>query len=71
MVAPLGTPAPDIQKINEALNKVLAEPDLAKQLVDRGAYVDAMTPPEVNAFINAQQAQWKPVLQAFEASINK
>jgi tripartite-type tricarboxylate transporter receptor subunit TctC len=53
------------------LKKVLAEPDLAKQLADRGAYVDAMTPHEVNAFINAQQAQWKPVLQAFEASINK
>jgi tripartite-type tricarboxylate transporter receptor subunit TctC len=71
MVAPLGTPAPDIQKINEALKKVLAEHDFAKQLADRGAYADAMTPPEVNAFINAQQAQWKPVLQAFEASVNK
>jgi hypothetical protein len=34
-------------------------------------HVDPMTPPEVNAFINAQQVQWKPVLQAFEASINK
>jgi tripartite-type tricarboxylate transporter receptor subunit TctC len=71
IVAPLGTPAPDIQKINEALKKVLAEPDLAKQLADRGAYVDAMSPPEVNAFINAQQVQWKPVLQSFEASISK
>jgi tripartite-type tricarboxylate transporter receptor subunit TctC len=71
MVAPLGTPAPDIQKINEALKKVLAEPDLGRQFADRGAYVDPMTPAEVNAFIDAQQAQWKPVLQAFEASIRK
>jgi tripartite-type tricarboxylate transporter receptor subunit TctC len=71
VVAPLGTPAPDIQKVNEALTKVLAEPDLAKQLAVRGAYVDAMTPAEVDAFIKAQQAQWKPVLQAFEASVNK
>jgi tripartite-type tricarboxylate transporter receptor subunit TctC len=71
MVAPLGTPAPDIHKVNEALKTVLAEPDLAKQLAVRGAYVDAMTPSEVDAFIKAQQAQWKPVLQAFEASVNK
>ena len=53
------------------MKKVLAEPDLAKQLAMRGAYVDAMTPSEVNEFINAQQAQWKPVLEAFEASVNK
>jgi tripartite-type tricarboxylate transporter receptor subunit TctC len=71
IVAPLGTPAADIAKVNEALKTVLAEPDLAKQLGQRGAYVDAMTPAEVTEFINAQQAQWKPVLQAFEASVNK
>jgi tripartite-type tricarboxylate transporter receptor subunit TctC len=71
MVAPLGTPAADIAKINDALKTVLAESDLAKQLALRGAYVDAMTPPEVSAYINAQQTQWKPVLQAFEASVNK
>lgn len=71
IVAPLGTPANVISKFNEALNKVLSEPDLAKQLALRGAYVDPMSPPEVNAFINAQQAQWRPVLEAFEASIKK
>jgi tripartite-type tricarboxylate transporter receptor subunit TctC len=71
LVAPHGTPAADIGKVNDGLKKVLAEPDLAKQLAERGAYVDAMTPPEVTAFINAQQTQWKPVLQAFEASVNK
>lgn len=71
IVAPLGTPAPAIQKVNEGLQTALSEPDLDKQLALRGAYVDAMSPSEVNAYINAQQAQWKPVLQAFEASVNK
>ena len=71
IVAPLGTPAADIARLNEALKTTLAEPDLAKQLAQRGAYVDAMTPSEVNAYVNAQQAQWKPVLEAFEASVNK
>ncbi len=71
IVAPRGTPPAAIAKINEVLKKVLAEPDLAKQLADRGAYVDAMTPQETTDFINAQQAQWKPVLEAFEATVNK
>ncbi len=70
-VAPLGTPANAIRGFNESLNKVLSEPDLAKQLALRGAYLDPMTPPEVNVFVNTQQAQWRPVLQAFEESSKK
>ncbi len=71
MVAPLGTPAPAVQKINASLKTALSEADLAKQLAARGSYVDPMSPSEVNAFIDAQQAQWRPVLEAFEASIKK
>jgi tripartite-type tricarboxylate transporter receptor subunit TctC len=71
IVAPLGTPASAIQKINEGLRQVLAEPELAKQLAVRGAYVDPMSPAEVNRFINAQQEQWRPVLEAFAASVKK
>jgi tripartite-type tricarboxylate transporter receptor subunit TctC len=71
IVAPLGTPATAIQKFNGALNKVLGQQDLAKQLAVRGAYVAPMSPADTNAFVNAQQAQWRPVLQAFEASVKK
>jgi len=71
IVAPLGTPAAAIQKFNGALNKVLGDRDLAKQLAVRGAYVSPMSPAESNAFVNAQQAQWRPVLEAFEASTKK
>jgi len=71
IVAPLRTPAAPIQKVNEALLKVLSQGDLAKQLALRGGYLAPMSPPEVIAFVNAQQAQWGPVLEAFEASISK
>ncbi len=71
IVAPLGTPAAAIQKVNDTLRKVLAEPELAKQLALRGAYVDPMSPSEVNAFINTQQAQWRPIIETFTASVKK
>jgi tripartite-type tricarboxylate transporter receptor subunit TctC len=71
VVAPLGTPAPAIATFNAALNKVLAQPDLANQLVTRGAFVKPLSPAQTNAFVNAQQTQWKPVLEAFAASVNK
>ena len=69
VVAPLGTPAAAIQKVNAGLQKVLGEPDIANPLAQRGAFVSPMSPSEVNAFINAQQAQWRPVLEAFTASV--
>jgi tripartite-type tricarboxylate transporter receptor subunit TctC len=71
IVAPLKTPTPAIEKFNGALNKVLAQPDLAKQLAARGAYVNPLSPADTNAFVNAQQAQWKPVLDAFAAESSK
>jgi tripartite-type tricarboxylate transporter receptor subunit TctC len=71
IVAPLGTPAPAIQTFNAALNKVLAQSNLAKELATRGAYVKPLSPAQTNAFVNAQQAQWKPVLEAFAASVSK
>jgi tripartite-type tricarboxylate transporter receptor subunit TctC len=69
IVAPLGTPAVAIQKVNAGLQKVLGEPDIANPLAQRGAFVSPMSPSEVNAFINAQQAQWRPVLEAFTATV--
>ena len=69
IVAPLGTPEPAIAKFNAALNEVLAQADLAAPLAQRGAFVNPLSPAETNAFVNAQQAQWKPVLEAFAASI--
>jgi tripartite-type tricarboxylate transporter receptor subunit TctC len=71
IVAPLGTPAPATQTFNAALNKVLAQPDLAKELATRGAYVKPLSTAETNAFVDAQQAQWKPVLEAFAATVTK
>jgi len=71
IVAPLGTPAPAIQKVNAGLKTVLSDADLAKQLATRGAYVAPMSPSEVNTFINTQQEEWRPVLEAFEASVKK
>ena len=71
IVAPLKTPTAAIEKFNGALNKVLAQADLTKQLASRGAYVNPLSPADTNAFVNAQQAQWKPVLDAFAAESNK
>ena len=71
LVAPRGTSAPAIEKVNDGLKKVLSQADLAEQLASRGSYVAPMSPSEVGTFINAQQEQWRPILEAFDATVSK
>jgi tripartite-type tricarboxylate transporter receptor subunit TctC len=64
VVAPVGTPAPVIGKINAAMNKVLADADLKKRLAATGSYTrPAMTPDEVQKFVDKQQQTWQPILE--------
>lgn len=67
IVAPLGTPEAIVNKVSGDLRKVLGDPEIKKQLAIRGSYANPMSPAELTAFINAQQTQWRPVLEAFAA----
>jgi tripartite-type tricarboxylate transporter receptor subunit TctC len=63
LVAPLGTPAPIIDKIEADLAKVVDDPDFQKRLANVGSYSYAMNAKEALAFVQQQQATWLPVLQ--------
>jgi tripartite-type tricarboxylate transporter receptor subunit TctC len=63
LVAPLGTPAPIISKVSEDLSKVVADPNFKRLLANVGSYSRAMTPEQVLAFVQKEQATWLPLLQ--------
>lgn len=63
LVAPLGTPEPIIRKISEDLRTVVEDPELKKTIAVRGSYTRAMSPAETIAFVVAEQAKWKPVME--------
>ncbi len=63
VAAPVGTPAPIINKASADLAKVLNEPDVRKRLLATGSYAHAMTPDQTLAFVGEQQETWLPVLQ--------
>jgi len=63
LVAPIGTPAPIINKVSADLSKVVSDADIKKRLAATGSYSRAMTPEEVFAFVAKQQETWLPVLQ--------
>lgn len=63
MLAPAATPAPIVAKLNAALVKVLAQPDVKKKINDQGAEAYSETPAEFAAFIQKESVKWGKVVR--------
>ena len=63
VVAPGGTPAPVVQRLNTALAKILEMPDVRKSLTDQGADVQSGTPEDFDAFMRDESARWSTVVK--------
>jgi tripartite-type tricarboxylate transporter receptor subunit TctC len=68
LVAPVGTPAPIVDKVSDALRKVVGEAEVQGKLAVTGSYARPMTPAQVMAFIQADQQMWKPILEKIAAT---
>ena len=63
LVAPIGTPAPIIDKVSADLSKAVGNADFKKRLATIGSYSHTMTPEEVLVFVAKEQQTWLPVVQ--------
>jgi len=61
--APAKTPRAVVDKLNKALNEVLADKDIVKRMEDHGADVETSTPEELGALVKAELVKWKKVVQ--------
>ena len=68
LMAPAGTPAPIVDKINAAVNKALAKPDVQKRLADLGADIQRLSPAEFGAFVKKEVDTWGPVVKSSGAT---
>ncbi|OZI61943.1 Bug family tripartite tricarboxylate transporter substrate binding protein [Bordetella genomosp. 11] len=64
LVAPAGTPAPIVDKINAALQKVLDRPDVQKTFAGMGQDVVKDTPEQFAAMLKAETEKWQQVIKA-------
>ncbi|MDB5858158.1 MAG: transporter substrate-binding protein [Ramlibacter sp.] len=64
LVAPAGTPAARIQKLNAELNRVLATPAVAQQLAGEGALPTPGTPQAFRGLIARELPRWGAVVKA-------
>jgi tripartite-type tricarboxylate transporter receptor subunit TctC len=63
MGAPKGTPKDIIEKLNSAINAVLAEPDMRQRLVELGGEPLIQPPEAFGDMIKAETEKWKKVVE--------
>jgi tripartite-type tricarboxylate transporter receptor subunit TctC len=68
MFAPAATPAPVVAKLNAALVKVLADPEVKKKLAEQGAEPYSEKPEQFAEFIRKETAKWSKVVKDSGAS---
>ena len=64
LMAPRGTPAPIVAKLNAEVNAILATPEARAQFAAQGAEVIGGTPQQFDAFIKAELKRWPEVVKA-------
>lgn len=63
--APAGTPAPVIQQVNAAVNRVMAMESVKQRLTEMTMDTRSDTTPETaKAFLDAEMAKWEPLVRA-------
>jgi tripartite-type tricarboxylate transporter receptor subunit TctC len=63
LVAPHGTPAAIVQRINADLRTALSRPALLKKFHDLGNYTRSMTPNELADFVRSESDKWRPIVR--------
>lgn len=66
---PAGTPPEVIAKLNAAFNKVLADPDVRKHLIDNGYEIIGGEPVKFSSFVADELKKWKPVVKKAKVQI--
>jgi len=64
VLAPAGTPAPIVAKINADVNKWLQSPEAREQMLAQGANAAGGTPEQFAAHIRAETEKWAKVVKA-------
>jgi putative tricarboxylic transport membrane protein len=62
LVAPAGTPAPIVAKLEKTLADVLAMPEVRKRLIDMGAVVTPLPSRQFGDYIRSEITKWADVI---------
>ncbi len=63
LFAPPKTPRAVVEKLNKALNQVLADKEIERRIEEHGADVETGTPEQLGALVKSELAKWRNVVQ--------
>ncbi len=70
IIAPAGTPAPIIQKLNAAFNTILQKPEVKKAFDETGGQVAGGSPEDFANFIQSETEKWAAVIKKADISVD-
>ena len=71
ILAPAGTPQPIVDRLSQAMNNSLADPEVLHRFQEVGIDpTPGTTPQQAAAFIKAELAKWAPIIKASGAQID-
>lgn len=70
LLAPAGTPADVVLKLQQETAKALNSPTIKEKLLAQGAIPSGNTPQQFTAFIDAEIKKWAPVVKASGAKVD-
>ena len=70
LLAPAGTPADVVSRIQQEVKKSLGTPAVKDKLLAQGAVPGGNTPQQFTEFINAEHRKWAQVVKASGATID-
>ncbi len=70
LLAPAGTPADVVSRIQQETSKALNSPAIKEKLLAQGAIPSGNTPAEFTRFIDAEIRKWAPVVKASGAKVD-
>jgi tripartite-type tricarboxylate transporter receptor subunit TctC len=70
VVAPTGTPAAIVEKVNSGINEALQDPDIQKRLADLSAEPVGGTPQAAGAYLKQEAERWKNVIVSAHVTLD-
>jgi tripartite-type tricarboxylate transporter receptor subunit TctC len=70
IVAPAGVPAPIVQKLNSALQKTLADPQVTAQLTKMGLQLAPDSSAEFTRYIQTDTAKWVALVDSLHLKLD-
>ncbi len=70
LFAPAGTPPAVVTRLNTAIVKVLAQPEVKKKISEQGAEIHSEKPEQFAAFIQKESVKWGKVVRDSGASLD-